>query len=408
MGSSKQATGHAAMLAWSRACLIASLAVLVLASAISPAHSAPLVPASDAQVVEVLPAARGARSQERQWQQRLASNAQDAQAAVALAQLYLDQARRLGDARFAGRAMGVLAAWREPEKAPLDVLMMLATVQQYLHAFDTAAANLERLLQREPLHAQALLTLATVRRVQGRYAPSDAACQMLQRAGQALYARACNAENRGLRGATDAARAELQALLAASARNADTRAWLLVSLAELELRSGAVATAEKYYRDSLSLASDDYARLGLIDLLLDTGRAQQAWELTGSMARSDAVLVRRAIAARRTGAPSAGADADELRARFDQAAQRQQLQSGPDASVRTHARELAMFALWVEDRPELAVDLARENSRLQREPIDVLLLARAAMAARQPQVVREAQQMQRDMGLHDVRITNLH
>ena len=88
-----------------------------------------------------------------------------------------------------------------------------------------------------------------MRRVQGRYAPSDAACQMLQKAGQSLYARACSAENRGLRGETDAARADLQALLAASARNADVQAWLLVSLAELELRSGAVAVAEKHFRD---------------------------------------------------------------------------------------------------------------------------------------------------------------
>ena len=387
---------------------MSALTLAALCGATASAYGAPLVPGSDSQVVEVLPAARGARAAERQLQQRLATNTHDAGAAVALAQLYMQQARSLGDARFAGRAMGALIAWREPEKTPSEVLMMVATVQQYLHDFDTAAANLERLLQREPLHPQALLTLATVRRVQGRYAPSDAACQMLQKAGQSLYARACSAENRGLRGETDAARADLQALLAASARNADVQAWLLVSLAELELRSGAVAAAEKHFRDSLALASDDYARLGLVDLLLDDARPQQALALTATMARSDATLVRRAIAARRAGAPSARADADELRARFDQAAQRQQLQSDASRPARTHARELAMFALWVEDRPALAVELARENTRLQREPIDVLLLARAAMAARQPGVVREAQQIQRDMGLHDVRINTIH
>lgn len=386
---------------------LSALTMVAMCGATASAYGAPLVPGSDSQVVEVLPAARGARAAERQLQQRLASNAQDARAAVALAQLYMQQARSLGDARFAGRAMGALTAWREPDKAPSDVLMMVATVQQYLHDFDTAAANLERLLQREPLHPQALLTLATVRRVQGRYAASDAACQMLQRAGQSLYARACSAENRGLRGETDAARADLQVLLAASARNADVQAWLLVSLAELELRSGAVDTAEKYFRDSLALESDDYARMGLIDLLLDNGRPQQALALTDTMARSDATLVRRAIAARRAGASSARADAAELRARFDQAAQRQQLQSGADGPGRTHARELAMFALWVEDRPDLAVQLARENTRLQREPIDVLLLARAALAAQQPETVRQAQQLQREMGLHDVRINSL-
>ena len=72
MQSLPQATGGAAMRA--RACTIATLAALALATVISPAHGAPLIPANDAQVVEILPAARGARGQERQWQQRLASN----------------------------------------------------------------------------------------------------------------------------------------------------------------------------------------------------------------------------------------------------------------------------------------------------------------------------------------------
>ena len=119
------------------------MAALTLAALSAPLQAAPLVPTSDSQVVEVLPAARGARTQERQLQQRLARNALDPEAAVALSMLYLQQARSLGDARFAGRALGVLAAWREPAKAPTDVLMMLATVQQYLHAFDTAATHLE-------------------------------------------------------------------------------------------------------------------------------------------------------------------------------------------------------------------------------------------------------------------------
>ena len=42
---------------------------------------------------------------------------------------------------------------------------------------------------------QAWLTLATVRRVQGRYADSDLACQQVATNGAALHAQACLAEN---------------------------------------------------------------------------------------------------------------------------------------------------------------------------------------------------------------------
>lgn len=251
------------------------------------------------------------------------------------------------------------------------------------------------------------MTLATVRGVQGRYAASDSACQSLGRAGQAACARACNAENRGLRGEVDAARLEFQNLLAASTGNADMQAWLLVSLAELETRSGNPTVAENHYRSALALAPDDYARLGLVDVLLDNGRPAQALALTDAMPRNDAVLVRRAIAAKRAGAPSASSDAEELRERFDQTAQREQLQSARDTAVRRHAREQAMFALWVEERADLALVLARENASWQREPFDVLLLAHAARTSGPAQALREAHQLQLDMGLHDVRISSI-
>jgi len=66
-----------------------------------------------------------------------------------------------------------------------------------------------------------------------------------------------------------------------------------------------------------------------------------------------------------------------------------------------------MFALWVEERADLALVLARENASWQREPFDVLLLAHAARTSGQAQALREAHQLQLDMGLHDVRISSI-
>jgi hypothetical protein len=58
------------------------------------------------------------------------------------------------------------------------VLLLRATLEQYLHEFDAAVAHLRLLLARpgSERQSQAWLTLATVLRVQGRYAESDAAC----------------------------------------------------------------------------------------------------------------------------------------------------------------------------------------------------------------------------------------
>ena len=96
------------------------------------------------------------------------------------------------------------------------MLLMRATLQQYLHEFDASVANLRLLLARPAgaRSSQAWLTLATVLRVQGRYADSDAACSEVGRAGAELYASACLAENAALRGDVAAARRTFESLLA--------------------------------------------------------------------------------------------------------------------------------------------------------------------------------------------------
>src|SRR5262249_19012987 len=152
-------------------------------------------------VIEVLPAASTDRLEDRRARKALAANPRDATLAVAVARRYLDRARELGDQRYAGLALAALAPWTEVATMPADVLMTRAVLQQYLHEFDASVRSLEALLARPgAAQPQAWLTLATVRRVQGRYADSDAACREVARAGAELHARACQAENAALRG----------------------------------------------------------------------------------------------------------------------------------------------------------------------------------------------------------------
>ncbi|WP_161974612.1 tetratricopeptide repeat protein [Piscinibacter terrae] len=375
------------------------IAACVLASCLA-AHAEPVVPTSDSQVIEVLPAVGGDRAEERRLRREWAANPADASLAVPLSQRYLEQARADGDPRRAGLALAALKAWPEPNKAPEDVLLMVATIEQYLHEFDKAGAHLENLVRRQPAHAQGWLTLATVRRVQGRYADSDKACEALAAANAALHAQACKAENAGLRGDFDAGIDTLTRLARTPRIDAGTRNWLLTTLAETQARAGQFDRAEASYRAALASRDDGYTLVSFADFLLNRQRAADALALLKTQPRNDAVLLRLAIAGAVAKSPDGARDVREMRERIRLANQR------PEART-THAREQAMFALWVDASPERALQLARANAKHQREPLDLLVLAQAARASGQQAAMAEADSLRKDMGLHDRRLDEL-
>ena len=375
----------------------------VLALAAFATHAVPRVPASDDEVVETLPVVAGWSGEQRRLRRELAQRPNDEATAIAAASTYLDLAREQGDARYAGYAMGALQAWEAtpPAQIPPAVLVMRATVAQFLHDFDGAEATLRMALARRPNDAQAWITLATILRVRGRYNESDAACRSLGRSGPAFYGVACLAENAGLRGNHADARQALQALLADPAlRDADkagTRQWLLTSVAEVEELAGRQAEADAAYRKAVAAQRSGYLLLAYSDYLQRAGRHAEIPRLLANEARSDAVLLRLAIAGAAARDKHAQAEADELRQRFEAAA----LRPGTTA---LHAREEAMFALDVQNDPKRALELARLNLRLQREPIDFLVFARAASAANDTTARDEVKTLMQQIGLKDARV----
>ena len=381
---------------------LAAILLFVLAALAGVGAQASVVnPLSDDEVIEVLPAVSGSRAEIRNLRRTLAADPRDARSAVKLAQLYLNQARTQGDPRFVGQALALLGAWPQSDTAPDEVLLMLATLQQFLHDFDTSASNLERLVKRNPRHAQAWLTLATVRRVQGRYADSERACKGVAAAGAAAYAGACQAENASLRGDFVGARAALTRLLADTRLQAPSiRNWLLTTLAESEARAGRNTQAEAAYRQALQATADGYTSLSFADFLMTQNRFADASRQLQNQPRTDAVLLRLAIAGVNTHSKEAATDVNELRERMALAMLR------PEART-THAREYAMFALWIDNQPREALELAKENVRHQREPLDVLLLAQTAAASQDAAARRDAVSLASEMGLRDVRLDAL-
>ena len=365
------------------------------------ADAAPVVPASDDEVVEHLPTRLiGVRRLIAEGQ---TSQARDPEKAAVRAWALLDDARDRGDPRYAGYALAAIAPWKNDPQAPPPIVILQATLAQYQHDFDGSRRMLEALLVRDPGNPQATLTLATIGRVQGRYADSDRWCRGV---AARIYQAACLAENQALRGEVDAARKILKGLLGlpilGGDRAAETRRWLTTTLAELEERADDDAAADAAFRAALEMGRDSYLALDYVDFLLAQGRMREADALLVKEPTpyGDGVLLRLAIAHKRLGAPDAKALADEMRERFDAARER-----GDAISI--HGRELARQLYELQGDAKDAVVVARQNLRIQKEPADFLVMAEAARAAGDRAALREVADAAASIGLVDTRLARV-
>lgn len=353
------------------------VAVLLLAGA---AHAAPYVPTNDAEVLEQVPA-RGSSPMQREidsLRRSLARDPANAGTAVALVDRYLRALAAEGDPRYAGYAQAALAPWWKASQLPVDVRVRRAVLLQFDHRFAPAVADLQAVVAEAPAQVQAWAWLAAIAMVQARWDDARQACQKLTELGTPLSGQACLAGVEGSTGRGNVAaqrieRALLDAKSDASA-DADEQLWALTRLAEIEERLGHLESAEKAFRTALALPlTDQYLQAAYADFLLDRGRAAEVLERLKDKGRSDVLLLRLALAAQAKGDASLATHRRTLAARFDAARQR-----GDTA----HQKEEARFALEVLKEVPRALQLARANFELQREPADARVLLEAALAAR--------------------------
>lgn len=361
-------------------------------------HAMPVTPTDDAQVLLRLDGDIGPRATVRQWRQQLRQNPLDRATALRLAQHGLHEARRLGDARPAGQALAALAPFGDDP--PVEVAVLRATLLQHLHRFDEAIALLKASPTRPPLPPQGWLLLASIHRTQGRLDESDRACDGLAASGARFHAIACRLENQGLRQPHQGL-ARWEALIGTPGLDAPTQAWLWASKGEQQWRAGQAQAAEASLRQAIGLSDEPHTRVLLADLLAEQAtRLPEALALLLPLALSDTVLVRLAHWGERLAHPRTARWRDELQARLALADERQALGLTP-----IHGREQAWW--WLTRDPARALALAERNAQSQREPIDLLLWARAAQAAGQPQALRHALQTATRLEIRDARLPAL-
>lgn len=306
-------------------------------------------------------------------------------------------ARQTADPRYLGQGQALIGPlWGSPQ-ASAEIATLQATIEQSRHEFAQARKTLQSALAKPAAsHAQAWLTLATIERVQANYSAAEVACKSINTPAAQVYAQACLLETQSLLGQWDGARRGLNALLRDNPAPG-LQAWLLSLSAENEERAGNITTALKHYALSLSLDNDGYTALAYADALLREKQAKRALDILQNQPSSDSVLIRRAMAYKQLGDTQFQHLAKELDARFAAAAQRPGNNAG-------HAREQAMYALYVQSNAQQALALSHTNLQLQREPLDWLIAIQSATQLGQSAEKNKLQAAAAKTGLQDVRL----
>lgn len=349
-------------------------------------------PAASAVLLTVAPRSDPAEAGRRALRDRLSRNPRDEEAATALAERCIVQARKTRDPRWLGQAQAALGPfWSDPDPSA-EVLLLRATIRQSLHAFPEALTDLDRAtrLRADP---QIELTRATVLAILGRFDEARAACTRVSERLPVVGA-GCTAQIEAVTGSARPAVGRLDAVLAGAAT--EEIPWLLSLRAEANLRLGNRAAA----RDDLLRAlerdpQDAYSRILLQDTHIDEANEQSlaaAIALTVGHENDDAVMLRGAIAAKRAHHPQAAVFAREIQ---------EKQQAARDRGDTVHRREEALFALHIDGDATKALPLAEANFAVQKEPADVRLLLEAAIAAHEPLRGKPAADFARKSKLED-------
>ncbi len=370
--------------------LLKVAAVLAPALLLGTAVAAPFVPATDAVVVETLPArATDPRARELAALRReLQADPRNLAAALRLAQASFDATGAEGDPRYIGHAQAALAPWWDLPDPPPQVRVLRAMLLQFEHRFEAALADIDAVLRAQPENARAWAWRAAIQLVLADYEGARRSCEGLAPLAPALIAATCGAQIDAVTGRADAAVTSIRtALLRGGPGASDAqRLWAMTRLAEAEERRGEWKAAERAYLDALALRLEDvYLSAAYADFLLDRGRAAEVLDLLQGRERADVLLLRLALAAHAVRDARATTFSAELSARFAAARAR---------GDTTHRKEEARFltALGPQDAASLkhALALALANFEQQREPADARIVLEAAVAARDPAAAEPA------------------
>ena len=338
------------------------------------ACATPYIPSNPNQVLEKLPTSTSASQAEiKNLSAQLSAHPNDIGLAVKLARLYIERSREEGDPRYLGYAEAVLAPWWKLSKPPVDILVLRATLLQSTHQFDKSLADLNAVLKLDSANGQAWITRATILQVQGKYAAALKSCEELYALVPPLITMTCTSNIQSLSGKAAQSYSKLKAAYAQNLEaDSSIQAWILTLLAEMATRLGDDTAAEQYFQNTMKIEEPDGYLLGAYsDFLLDKKRPQEVVELLKTKTKIDPLLLRYAEALKAINSAQAVKHTSALKQRFAAATMR---------GDTVHQREQSRFELRLMNNPKRALELAKLNWQIQKEPADARIYLEAAIA----------------------------
>ena len=361
--------------------LITTLLVAGGLLSLNASYAASYRPASDNQIVDILPAG----SLTYQQLNIAATTSSTTQPKQPFEQVQpridalLQQAYQRGDPRLLGMAEAMLQPYQNDKAA--SVRISRANIYQATHRFKEARQELLAILQQIPNQGDSLLMLASIDTVQGNFAAARKSCQQITDPGLLVIRLACSAQIDSMTGKLKQSAATLQQLLQLnSGLTPEQQRWLYLMLADMALRLDDPVMARQVF---MQLDRDSAPALASrADWLL----AHQAWGLARGLlvnhTDNDSLLLRLAFAEQQLAHPDAARHRELLSER---------LQVWQQRGETAHQREQAQFALWF-GSAEQALQLARLNWQKQRESADFAIYAQAAIRANSTDDLKALQQ----------------
>ena len=326
-------------------------------------YAAPFIPTDDLQILETLPTDSPSPRY---------SSVSDLTATTTLnsadnAKQLLERAYLEGDPRALGQARAQLD---QSEDQSIETLMLRARALQSDHRFTQAKEILAQILNQDPAHPDALLTLSSLLVVQGQFDEAMDYCDQLNDPSLEVYQAACIAQIQSMTGKLSQAKQTLNSLASLAPRlDASTALWIYLIQADAALRSSDTALANQVFA-----VIDDQtvpALMARADWLLSIGKYQQVIDLLQNHTDKDALLLRLIEAQMKMGDPKADANLALMKERIDVWQLR---------GEKAHTREQAMYALLAKQNDD-ALNLAQDNWQEQRETADIVLYTTAAIKA---------------------------
>ncbi len=382
---------RSARLAWAEARALTGFGMVgltgVLMLATLPALSQErFLPAASAVVLaSSVHTAGGRDSSLRALDQAWRAKPQDLSLALAYARAVFTLGLNEGDLRWFGSAKAALSPWWRATDLPADGLFMRGLVKQGFHDFDGGLQDINQAIALAPGRAEFWSWRFSLHLLKADMAAARQDAETIARLFGQQEGRIYNAVLLYRTGqASDAVKLLNQSIRLADFQDASSQVWLSFHLGEALRAANQPEQAMALWRQRLQAHPQSHLlRLSLAELLNQQGQYREAkatataHAATGTSNLTDALLMQALLASRGLKAPDEVSLADQIAARLQSQALRQE-------SLIERPKLIYQIAYGRDVAAGLALSI--DNWQLQQEPPDALLFAQAALSLNQARV----------------------